>query len=448
MEKSREWVFEKAPVYKAYLSLTIPVVLGKVVMLVYNVVDTWFIATTGDQNLVAGVSLATPVFMLMIAIGDIFGIGGSSIISRLFGMHKNDGATHISSFCFYAALGSGVLLSVLLLAFQTPILTMLGADADTLPHALRYYQCIALGAPIIVASIVPVNLLRCEGMATASMIGGIVGSVVNILLDPIFIFTLGLGAAGAALATVIGNFCALCVYGYFYYRATWLTISLKACRITRKEAGQVFAIGIPASLSNLMQSFSVALTNRCLLPFGSDKIAALGIASKINMIANMLLVGFSFGAQPLIGYNYGNGNFARLKKILKFIYTFQISLAAILALALGFSAPVLIRFFMDDPAIIATGAQMLRFQLSGVMFIAIVLVSVCVFQSTGKATASLALAVSRQGIVLAVVLLLAYSVFGYIGVLAAQPIADFITAGIAAVLLLGGIGKELRIPQV
>ena len=200
-------LFEKTKVSKAYMTLALPVVLGMVVSLIYNMVDTFFIARTGNTALIAGVSLGTPIFTLMIALGDIFGVGGSSVISRLFGKKEYEDGRRISVFCFYAAIAVGIAVSIILLAAKQPILGLLGCDETTWQYAGDYYQWIALGAPFIILQLTPNNLLRTEGFAKASMIGTMLGAVVNIILDPIFIYTLGMGAAGAAIATVIGNIC-------------------------------------------------------------------------------------------------------------------------------------------------------------------------------------------------------------------------------------------------
>lgn len=180
-------------------------------------------------------------------------------------------------------------------------------------------------------------------MAKASMFGSALGSVVNIILDPIFIFTFGMGAAGAAIATVLGNAASLVLYLYFINRkAQVLTVSPKRFTGKRSEIGPVFSIGIPASVNNLMQSFGIALCNRFLLLYGSDKIAAAGIASKISMISSMMIVGFAFGAAPLVGYTYGKGNREKLKSIVKFFYKFQFGMSAAVALVLGILSEPLI----------------------------------------------------------------------------------------------------------
>lgn len=436
-------LFEQAPVHKAYFKFALPVVFSMVVSLVYNMVDTYFIAQTGNTNLVAGVSLGAPIFTLMIALGDIFGLGGSSVISRLFGQKRDEDGKRLSVFCFYAALLCGIIIAILLLLLRTPILYLLGADTETFAYASQYFTVIVLGAPFIIVSYTPANLLRTEGFATASMTGTIIGAIVNMILDPLFISVLKLGAAGAAIATVIGNIGADLFFVWFLLaRSKRLSIKPAKFHIQSDEIRQIFAIGIPASITNLMQSFGMALTNRFLLPYGNDKVAAMGIVMKINLIAVLIMVGFAFGAQPLIGYNYGAKNHSRLKEILRFCYAFECGIALVLAVLLSTLAPGLVGLFMQDASIVAIGVPMLRMQLLGMVFIAIILVTTCTFQSEGKAGGAFLLSVSRQGVVFAVVIMLALSVFGYRGVLMAQAISDFLTAILAVCLFYKLVHKE------
>lgn len=182
-------LFEKAPIPKAYFSLAMPVVLSMLVTLVYNMVDTYFIAHTGNTDMVAGVSLTAPVFTVMIALGDIFGLGGSSVISRLFGQHRFADGKRLSAFCFYAAIATGLLILVLGLAFRDPMLALLGATDDTWQYASDFYTLIIVGSPFIIVSMTPSNLLRTEGHAVQSMIGSVAGTAVNIVLNPLFIHT-------------------------------------------------------------------------------------------------------------------------------------------------------------------------------------------------------------------------------------------------------------------
>ena len=436
-------LFEQAPVHKVYFKFALPVVFSMVVSLVYNMVDTYFIAQTGNTNLVAGVSLGAPIFTLMIALGDIFGLGGSSVISRLFGQKRDEDGKRLSVFCFYAALLCGIIIAILLLLLRTPILYLLGADTETFAYASQYFTVIVLGAPFIIVSYTPANLLRTEGFATASMTGTILGAIVNMILDPLFISVLKLGAAGAAIATVIGNIGADLFFVWFLLaRSKRLSIKPAKFHIQSDEIRQIFAIGIPASITNLMQSFGMTLTNRFLLPYGNDKVAAMGIVMKINLIAVLIMGRFAFGAQPLIGYNYGAKNHSRLKEILRFCYAFECGIALVLAVLLSTLAPGLVGLFMQDASIVAIGVPMLRMQLLGMVFIAIILVTTCTFQSEGKAGGAFLLSVSRQGVVFAVVIMLASSVFGYRGVLMAQAISDFLTAILAVCLFYKLVHKE------
>lgn len=425
-------IFEKVPVHKAYFKLALPVVFSMVISLVYNMVDTWFIARTGNTDLVAGVSLGAPVFTLMIALGDIFGLGGSSVISRLFGQKRDEDGKRLSVFCFYAAFLCGILITVIMLLFRQPILHLLGADQNTYTYVSEYYTFIVLGAPFIIVSFTPSNLLRTEGFSTASMTGTILGSLVNILLDPIFISVLELGAAGAAIATVLGNICADIFFVWFLLRKSRkLSVNPAGFHISAVEIRQIMAIGFPASITNFMQSFGIALTNRFLLPYGNERIAAMGIVMKVNMIAVLILVGFAFGGQPLIGYNYGAGNHKRLKESLLFAYRFECGAALALAAILSLTANPMIGLFMKDPLIVETGIPMLRLQLIGMPFIAIVLITTCIFQSAGKAWNSFLLSVSRQGVLFAIVIFLLSHFAGYYGVLMAQAVADLLTAVLA-----------------
>lgn len=441
-------LFESAFVPKAYMKLALPVVLSMMVSLVYNMVDTYFIALTGKQELVAGVSLAAPIFTLMIAFGDIFGLGGSSLISRLFGEKREEEAKRASAFCLWAAIGFGIFVTIVLLVFRTPILKLLGTDAATFEYAGEYYTWIAVGAASIILGLVPSNILRTEGLATQAMAGSILGSIVNIILDPVFIFGLGQGAAGAAMATVIGNVIADVYYIYVMNKkAKRLSVSLKEIKIPGTMIRDILVIGIPASITNLMQSIMIMITNHYLIAYGTDKVAAMGIALKANMISAFILVGFAFGGQPLVGYNYGARNKKRLKEILRFAYLFEAGLALVFTISISVFAPAIIKIFMNQSDIITNGAMMLRFQQLGMVFMAVTLVSTCVCQSVGSAAGAFALSISRQGVLYAISLMVLNAIFGYTGIIATQACADVLTAVIALAIIrkvLGGMKNEIQ----
>ena len=320
----------------------------------------------------------------------------------------------------------------MLLVFRTPILKLLGTDAATFEYAGEYYTWIAVGAASIILGLVPSNILRTEGLATQAMAGSILGSIVNIILDPVFIFGLGQGAAGAAMATVIGNVIADVYYIYVMSKkAKRLSVSLKEIKIPGTMIRDILVIGIPASITNLMQSIMIMITNHYLIAYGTDKVAAMGIALKANMISAFILVGFAFGGQPLVGYNYGARNKKRLKEILRFAYLFEAGLALVFTILISIFAPFIIKIFMNQSDIITNGATMLRFQQLGMVFMAITLVSTCVCQSVGSAAGAFVLSISRQGVIYAILLIVLKSVFGYTGILATQACADVVTALIA-----------------
>ena len=437
-------LFERTPVPKAYLKFALPVVFSSVLMLVYNMVDTYFIAQTGNTSIVAGVALCAPVFSALVALGDILGLGGSSFISRLFGMGKNEEGKKVSVLCFWGSIVIGIVVALVLLLVQEPLLYVLGADEETIGYASDYFFWIAIGAPVIIFSLTPTNLLRTEGSANAAMVGSVLGSIVNIILDPIFIFTFGLGAAGAAIATVLGNVCADIFYAWFIMqRSTMLSMSLKGFSVRIDHIREVLRIGIPGCVTNLMQSIGVTLLNRSLLPYGNETIAAMGIVSKVTMIVTMIMVGFSFGGQPLYGYLYGSQNHVRMKKTIRFAYKLVCGIAFVMSLVIYLFAPQFIHIFMDDPSVMETGAQMLRAMLTGEVFIGFVMVTTCLFQSCGKATGALALSAGRQGYVFFVTLTILGAMAGFTGVIYAQPAADILTAILAFVLYKLLLAKEL-----
>ncbi len=429
-------LFARAPIPRAYFKMALPVVLSMLVSLVYNMVDTWFIAQTQNTALVAGVSLCAPMFTLMVAMGDIFGLGGSSLISRLLGQGEEKRVRHVSAFCSYGAIVWGVLVGALMLIFRQPILHLLGASSDTMDSAMAYYSYLALGAPAIIFTLVPSNILRTEGMAVASMVGSITGTVVNIILDPIFIFGLNMGAGGAALATVLSNVVSAVLFIVLLVtKSQRLSVRPGDCSVQGTELREILVIGVPASITNLMQSFAMALTNRFLLPYGTENVAALGIALKVNMIVMLIMVGFAFGAQPLLGYNYGANNRERLRDILKFDVLVQLVFSVVMTVVFLISAPQIIRIFMSDGGVIQAGSQILRCMVITMPLMGIILVCTTLFQAAGKAMPAFLLSISRQGVVLLICMVVLSAVFGFYGVILAQAAADVVSVILALVLL-------------
>ena len=437
-------IFEEKKVSKAYMKLSLPLVLSMTVSLIYNLADTFFVAQTQNTNIVAGVSLCAPLFTTLMALGNIFGQGGSSLISRLLGKNNTDGTRRVSSFCFWGAILIGALMGVIMLVFRAPLLYVIGANEETFRYARDYYTWLAVGAPALVLSFIHSNLLRSEGMSKESMIGTMGGAIVNIILDPIFISVLGLNAGGAAIASVIGY-----IFSDVYFavvvakKSKVLSMNVREVKIPAAYTKDIFSIGIPAAVVNIMSSVSAVLVNQFLLPYGNEKIAAMGIALKVSMIVLLLLTGFSFGGQPLFGYYYGADDKKRFGELFRFCVKFISGLALALSAVVFALAPLLMRIFIDNENIIADGAVMLRMQVVSMVFVGIVLLITIVFQATGKAIGSSILSVSRQGVVFMVVLFIASNFFGYTGVLLSQAVADFLSALIAVVLFKKLVYKEI-----
>ena len=425
-----------APVPESYLKMSLPVVAGMVISLIYNLVDIYFISLTGKTELIAGASLCTPVFTMLIALGDIFGLGGSSAVSRLLGGQKREHARQMSALSAWSALSCGLVTGLVLLLAKEPLLRLLGADEGTLVHASAYLGWICAAAPFVVFCFVPVNILRSEGKVREVFIGSVLGSVSNIILDPLMIFGLKLGAGGAALATFLAYLIKTLYFVWMMtHKAEIVVLQPSYLRLSSADLFEILRIGVPACVTNLAQSLAVMLTNRALTSYGNESIAGYGIASKVLMVATMVLMGFAYGGQPIIGYSHGSNNRKRLREIIRFAFLFEICLALAFTALLFFGAPVFLRIMSASEDVLARGTQALRYMSSSLVFMVICLVSSCIFQSVRQAGGALAISISRQGVIFAILLYVFSSAFGLCGILLAQPAADVLTAVLSLILL-------------
>lgn len=441
--KEKSTVFDTEHLVRTYFAQALPVVFSMIISLIYNLADTYFVARTGSTLIVAGVSVCAPVFTVLMAFGNVYAQGGSSLISRLMGKNDQGSVRRVSSFCFYLAIATGLVLAVPMLIFQGPILRLLGASPEVMPYAREYYLVLAAGAPAVILPFIHSNLLRCEGASTLSMLGNVGGSVINIILDPIFIQVLGMGAAGAAIATVIGNLASdLFFLAIVLGKSRHLSVAPRDWRVSAGELRQIFSVGITAAVTNIASSVCVVVTNQFLKGYGDEKIAAWGIASKVAMIAQMVLIGLAFGGVPLFGYLYGGRDFKKLKKLISFCTAFISCYGLLMALIIILLARPLTLVFMDDPGVVRDSALMLRWQVSGSAFAGIVLLFTCLFQATGKAGPALALSLSRQGLLFLAVLGVGVLVAGFNGLLATQPIADALSAALAVIMWRAAFRKE------
>ncbi|MBQ9110329.1 MAG: MATE family efflux transporter [Oscillospiraceae bacterium] len=443
-DKTRE-VFRNAPVPVAVLTNIIPSIVSMIMVLFYNLADTFFIGQTKDPLMVAAVSVATPAFLLFMAVGMLFGIGGTSLISRTLGEGDEHRARRISSFCFWTGLGIGVVSMLLMICFSRPVCMLIGASADTVGYASQYLSIVAMGIPFLILSNAFSNIIRAEGKPVIAMAGMIAGNLVNIVFDPIMILVLGWDVAGAAIATVLGNLVSTAIYLFHLLsKKSILSIHPKHYRVRKGIAAGVCAIGIPASLNSVLMSFSNIIINNLMQRHGDMAVAGLGVAMKVNMIVVMLLIGLGTGIQPLLGYCFGAGNRKRYMAVLKFSLCLALGLSAVMTVICYVFAGPLVTAFLDHADAYGFGMQFARIYIYSGPILGVLFVLMNAIQSTGAALPSLILSLSRQGI-LFIPTILILNTFHDARILSmAQPITDYLATTVAAILFIATYRKYLK----
>lgn len=441
-------LFENAPVPKAVAVMAIPTIITMLVVVIYNMADTFFIGQTNDAMQVAAVSLANPVFMVFMAFGNLFGIGGSSAISRALGEKKEERAKQISAFCAFASIGFGIFMMIAFLIGMDGILHLIGASENTIGYAKDYLTFVSFGAPFIMFGTAFGNILRGEGAARESMVGNLIGTITNIVLDPIMILGLGWGVTGAAVATVIGNLATCAFYLlYFLRKKSMLSIHPKHFKAGNGIAAGVMAIGIPASLNNILMSCANIILNNVLGRYGDNPVAAMGVAMKANMLVVLLQIGLCVGIQPLIGYNYGAGNTKRLKKVFWFTGGCAVVMGTVLTVLMVIAREGIIQAFIKDAAVVDAGIEMMiALQLSGPV-IGILFLCINTLQGMGKAIPSLILTVCRQGLVFVPLVFILNAFFELEGVIYAQAAADYFSIVLAfgiCIVILRKLEKQKK----
>lgn len=438
MQDKTTEIFKNAPVPKAVISNVVPSIISMIMVLAYNLADTFFIGQTKNAYMVAAVSIATPVFLLFMAVGLLFGIGGTSLISRMLGEGKTDRAKRISAFCFWTGLTIGVIAMVMIWIFSAPICRAVGASNDTIGYARQYLNVVAIGIPFLIVSNSFSNIIRAEGNAKIAMMGMIIGNMMNIVLDPLMILVFNWNVAGAAIATVIGNVCAALFYiRHLLSSKSMLSINPKNYQAKDGVAFGVLAIGVPASLNNVLLSVSNIIINNLMADYGDMAVAGLGVAMKVNMIVVMLLIGLGTGIQPLLGYCFGAGNKKRYTAVLKFSLCLAFGLSAIMTVICYFGAGPLVRAFLEDADAFNFGMAFARTYIISGPILGILFVFINAIQSTGAALPSLVLSLSRQGILYLPTLLIFRTVFDSARMLAAaQPVTDYMATLLAFILFL------------
>ena len=435
-------LFERTPIPRAVLTLAVPTVLSSLVMVLYNLADTYFVGMLQDSVQNSAVTLAAPVLLAFNAVNNLFGVGSSSMMSRALGAKDYDTVRRSSAFGFYSALISGVLFSILATVFRTPLLVMLGADAGTTQATMEYMRwTVSCGAVPAILNVVLAYLVRSEGATLHASIGTMSGCALNIVLDPVFILPwgLGMGAAGAGFATFLSN-CFACLYFFillFVRRGkTYVCIQPAMARPRRALVKGVFGVGIPAAIQNLLNVTGMTVLNNFTAVFGADAIAAMGIAYKLNMVPMYIAMGVSQGLMPLVSYNYGSGNSSRLKKAVFFAEKVSLSFMVVVSTGYFFASGPLISMFMKTEAVVAYGSQFLRRMCIAQPFLCMDFLAVGVFQACGLGQYALAFAILRK-IVLEIPALYILNYFlPLYGLAYAQTVAEVVLAGAAVVILV------------
>lgn len=431
-------IFKNAPVPKAVLLNVIPSIISMIMVLVYNLADTFFIGQTKNAYMVAAVSIATPAFLIFMAVGMLFGVGGTSLISRLLGEGKAEKAKHVSAFCFWTGLGVGIIGMLIIWIFLDPICRMIGASADTMQYTRDYLSIIAIGIPFVVVSNSFSNIIRSEGKANKAMMGMILGNMTNIVLDPVMILGFGWDVKGAAIATVLGNIVGAVFYvSHLLSKKSMLSISPKNYQVSDHVATGVLMIGIPASLNSMLMSCSNIIINNLMKDFDDMAVAGLGVAMKVNMIAVMLLIGLGTGIQPVLGYCYGAGNKKRFLAVLRFSMLLAVGMSLVMTVVCYFGAGPMVKAFLDDQNAYGYGMLFARTLILSGPVIGVLFVLINTLQAMGAALPSLILSISRQGLLYIPILYTFNVIFHTERMLVmAQPVTDYAAAALAAILFV------------
>ncbi len=449
MEDSKKTqLFETVPVPKAVMTLAVPTILSSLVMVLYNLADTYFVGMLNDPVQNAAVTLAAPVLLAFNAVNNLFGVGSSSMMSRAMGRKDYDTVYRSSAFGFYCAVISGILFSLLCGILKEPLLNLLGVSSETYQATAEYMRWTVIwGATPAILNVVMAYLVRAEGSALHASVGTMSGCLLNIVLDPIFVLPWGLdmGAGGAGLATFLSN-CVACLYFFvllFIKRGkTYVCIRPSMFSLKKQIVAGVCGVGIPASIQNLLNVTGMTVLNNFTSGFGSDAVAAMGITQKINMVPMNISMGLSQGIMPLISYNYGSRNTKRMKKTLMFAVRIALIFIIVVAACYYIFAGQLVGLFMEKESIIAYGTRFLRGFCLGLPFLCMDFMAVGVFQATGKGREAFIFAVLRKIVLEIPALFILNMLFPLYGLAYAQFVAEVILS-IAAVLVLARLFKKI-----
>lgn len=432
-----------APIPQALLALGIPIMIGMLINALYNLVDAYFVGGLGESQMGA-ISVVFPLGQVVVGLGLMFGNGAASYLSRLLGSGKNEAANKVASTALYGSVLIGAVLIVGASIFLEPILTMLGATETIMSYAVTYARIYVLSSIFNVFNVTMNNIVSSEGAAKTTMCALLLGAVLNIVLDPVFIYALDMGVAGAAIATAISQFVSTLVYlTYVFRKKSAFTFSIREFAPTKQMMSEILKIGVPTLTFQVLTSVSIALINRAASNYGDAVIAGMGAVTRVTSMGTLVVFGFLKGFQPIAGFSYGAKKFDRLKEAIRTstIWSTAFCVAVGLLMAI-FSAQIISAFTDGNAEMISVGTKSLR--ANGLSFILFGFYTVysSLLLTLGKGGAGFFLGACRQGICFVPVILLFPALWGINGILYAQPIADVISA-IITLLMAIHLHREL-----
>lgn len=443
MEDKRIALLRDEPVNKAVNYMSIPAIVGLLVMAIYNLVDTMFVAWLGTEA-TGATQVVFPIMMLISAFGLAFGMGGGSYISRLLGRDRKIEANKVATVSFITSIFVGLFFMILSLIFMEPLLKFFGASDGIMEMAKSYGLYILLGSILIMGNMTMNSMLRAEGSAKLSMIGMAVGAVLNIILDPIFIFVLDLGISGAAIATSLSQLVTFIILISRYLNNRSIAkIAFQYFRPSKNIYYEILKVGIPTFFRQVLLSISLGILNQGAVIYGGeDLLAAVGLTFRVYMLPMYVLFGIGQGFQPVVGYNYGAKNKKRVTDSLKYSLMLSVMVAMVCSTLLIIFAENILGLFRATDAVVAYGVQGLRFYSIAMIFLAVTNTIGVFYQAIGKGKESLLLAIARQGLFFIPALFIMPQFLGATGILSAQLAADLATFVLSSIMFLRFIKKS------
>lgn len=437
-----------APVPKALMALGIPIMIGMLINALYNLVDAYFVGGLGESQMGA-ISIVFPLGQVVVGLGLMFGNGAASYLSRLLGRGDKKRADKVASTALCSSVLTGAVLILVLIIFLKPVLFLLGATETILPYALTYAKIYVISSILNVFNVTMNNIVSSEGAAKTTMCALLLGAVLNIGLDPVFIYTLGLGVAGAAIATAISQFVSTLVYlNYVFQGKSAFAFRLKHFDPDKEMITEILKIGIPTLTFQLLASLSIALINRAANNYGDAVIAGMGAVTRITSMGTLVVFGFLKGFQPVAGFSYGAKNFDRLREAIRtsVLWSTAFCIAAGVLMAV-FSARIIAGFTEGNMEMISVGQRSLVANGLSFFFFGFHTVYSSLLLATGKGRAGFFLGACRQGICFVPVILLLPLIWGMDGILYAQPAADLLSAVITVFVAIS-VHRELAVQQI